>query len=236
MKQCGCGSKKDVKPWLKEQWCIPTISSEYVAAMEDVLDVYARPLDPKRPQICFDERPVQLIGEVYEPLPAKPGQVRRYDYEYERNGTANLFVMCQPLTGWREVKVTDQRTKTDFAHCMKDLVDVYFPEVEVIRIVLDNLNTHTPGALYEAFEPQEARRILRKLEFHYTPKHGSWLNMAEIEISVLSRQCLKQRVGTTDHLLHVTQKWTQRRNAQKATINWDFDVTKARSKLKHLYP
>lgn len=204
--------------------------------MEDVLDVYALPMNPKRPQVCFDERPVQLIGEVYEPLPAKPGQARRYDYEYERNGTANLFVMCQPLAGWREVKVTGQRTKIDFAHCMKDLVDVHFPDVEIIRIVLDNLNTHTPGALYEAFEPQEARRILRKLEFHYTPKHGSWLNMAEIEISVLSRQCLKQRVCSIDHLLHVTQIWTQRRNAQKATINWGFDVIKARSKLKHLYP
>jgi hypothetical protein len=225
-----------VKPWLKEQWCIPTVSSEYVAAMEDVLDIYALPMNPNCPQVCFDERPVQLIGEVYEPLPAKPGQVRRYDYEYERNGTANLFVMCQPLAGWREVKVTGQRTKIDFAHCMKDLVDVHFPDVELIRVVLDNLNTHMPGALYEAFEPQEARRILRKLEFHYTPRHGSWLNMAEIEISVLSRQCLKQRVGSIDHLLHVTQIWTQRRNAQKATIDWDFDVTKARIKLKHLYP
>jgi len=204
--------------------------------MEDVLDVYALPMNAKRPQVCFDERPVQLIGAVYEPLPAKPGQVRRYDYEYERNGTANLFVMCQPLAGWREVKVTAQRTKIDFAHCMKDLVDVYFPDVEFIRVVLDNLNTHTPGALYEAFEPQEARRILRKLEFHYTPKHGSWLNMAEIEISVLSRQCLKQRVGSIENLLHLTQIWTQRRNAQKATIHWDFDVTKARIKLKHLYP
>jgi hypothetical protein len=212
------------------------VSSEYVAAMEDVLDVYALPLDLNRPQVCFDERPVQLIGDVYEPLPAQPGQARRYDYEYERHGTANLFVMCQPLTGWREVKVTNQRTKVDFAHCMKDLVDVHFPDADIIRVVLDNLNTHTPGALYEAFEPQEARRILRKLEFHYTPKHGSWLNMAEIEISILSRQCLKQRIGTGDDLQHVTRRWTQRRNEQKATIKWDFDVTKARTKLKHLYP
>jgi hypothetical protein len=212
------------------------VSSEYVAAMEDVLDVYALPLDPDQPQVCFDERPVQLIEEVYEPLPAQPGQIRRYDYEYARNGTANLFVMCQPLAGWREVKVTVHRKKVDFAHCMQDLVDVHFPDAAVIRVVLDNLNTHTPGALYEAFEPQEARRILRKLEFHYTPKHGSWLNMAEIEISILSRQCLKQRIGTIDHLQQVSQSWTLRRNEQQATINWAFDVTQARTKLTHLYP
>jgi len=204
--------------------------------MEDVLDVYGLLLDPTRPQVCFDERPVQLIGDVYEPLPAQPGQVKRYDYEYERHGTANLFVMCQPLAGWREVKATDRRTKVDFAHCMKDLVDRHFPEAEVIRVVLDNLNTHTPGALYEAFEPQEARRILRKLDFHYTPKHGSWLNMAEIEISILSRQCLKRRIASRAHLQQVTYSWVQRRNAQQATINWDFDVTKARTKLARLYP
>lgn len=204
--------------------------------MEDVLEVYALAFDPRYPQVCFDERPVQLLGEVYQRLPAAPGQVRRYDYEYERKGTANLFVMCQPLAGWREVKVTDQRQKVDFAHCMKDLVDIHFPEAEVIRVVLDNLNTHTPGALYEAFEPQEARRILCKLEFHYTPKHGSWLNMAEIEISILSRQSLKQRIGAVDHLQQVTHTWTQRRNDQRATINWQFDVTKARTKLAYLYP
>ncbi len=204
--------------------------------MEDVLDVYTLPLDPRRPQVCFDERPVQLIEDVYEPLPAQPGQARRYDYEYERNGTANLFVMCQPLAGWREVKVTDHRKKVDFAHCMKDLVDVHFPDAEVICIVLDNLNTHTPGALYEAFEPHEARRILRKLEFHYTPKHGSWLNMAEIEIAILSRQCLKQRIGTMERLQATTAIWTQRRNEQEAMINWQFDVTKARTKLARLYP
>jgi hypothetical protein len=207
-----------------------------VAAMEDVLEVYGLPLEAHHPQVCFDERPVQLLGEVYEPLPTKPGQARRYDYEYQRQGNANLFVMCQPLADWREVKVTERRTKIDFAHCMQDLVDVHFPDADVIRVVLDNLNTHTPGALYEAFEPQEARRILRRLEFHYTPKHGSWLNMAEIEISVLSRQCLKQRIGTIDRLREVSQQWTQRRNAQKVTIMWDFDVTKARSKLAHFYP
>ena len=204
--------------------------------MEEVLDVYALPLDPQHPQVCFDERPVQLVSDVYEPLPAQPGQARRYDYEYERQGTANLFVMCQPLAGWREVKVTDQRKKVDFAHCMKDLVDLHFPDATVIRVVLDNLNTHTPGALYEAFPPAEARRILRKLEFHYTPKHGSWLNMAEIEISILSRQVLKQRIGSVSRLMEATALWTQRRNDQQATIDWQFDVTKARTKLAHLYP
>ena len=204
--------------------------------MEDVLDVYALPLDPQHPQVCFDERPVQLLSDVYEPLPAQPGQARRYDYEYERQGTANLFVMCQPLAGWREVKVTGQRKKVDFAHCMKDLVDVHFPDATVIRVVLDNLNTHTPGALYEAFPPAEARRILRKLEFHYTPKHGSWLNMAEIEISILSRQVLKQRIGSVSRLIEAAALWTQRRNVQQAKIVWQFDVTKARTKLAHLYP
>jgi hypothetical protein len=204
--------------------------------MEDVLEVYGLPYNPAYPQVCFDERPVQLLAEVLEPLPAQPGQARRYDYEYERAGTANLFVMCQPLAGWREVKVTDRRTKVDFAHCMKDLVNRHFPDAVLIRVVLDNLNTHTPGALYEAFAPEEARRILRKLEFHYTPKHGSWLNMAEIEIAILSRQCLKQRIGTVDRLQHVTRIWTQRRNDQQATIDWQFDVTKARTKLARLYP
>lgn len=207
-----------------------------MACMEDVLEVYALPLDPKHPQVCFDERPVQLLGEVNKPLPAQPGRSQRYDYEYVRKGTANLFVMCQPLAGWREVKVTDQRKKVDFAHCMKDLVDVHFPEADRIRIVLDNLNTHTAGALYEAFEPTEARRILRKLEFHYTPKHGSWLNMAEIEISILSRQSLKRRIATVGCLQHIAHTWTQRRNAHKATINWQFDVTKARTKLARIYP
>lgn len=204
--------------------------------MEDVLDVYALPYDPRRPQVCFDERPVQLLGDVYAPLPMQPGQPRRYDYEYERQGTANLFVMCQPLAGWRVVKATAQRTKTDFAQCMQELVDVHFPDAELIRVVLDNLNTHTPGALYEAFAPQEARRILRKLEFHYTPKHGSWLNMAEIEISILSRQCLKQRIATLPRLMALTRQWAAQRNALQATITWCFDLTSARTKLARLYP
>jgi len=204
--------------------------------MEDVLDVYGLPHDPTIPQVCFDERPVQLIAEVQPPHAAHPGQVRRYDYEYARQGTANLFVMCQPLTGWRTVKATTRRTKLDFAHCMQDLVDIHFPEAALIRVVLDNLNTHTYGALYEAFPPAEARRIARKLEFHYTPKHGSWLNMAEIEISILSRQCLAQRIPTFAALQIETAAWTQTRNLQQAKITWCFDVTHARTKLAHLYP
>jgi transposase len=204
--------------------------------MEEVLDLYAEPLDSIHPQVCFDERPVQLLGDVYAPVPAQPGQKRRIDYEYERCGTANLFVMCQPLAGWREVKVTQARKKVDFAHCMKELVDVHFPNAEVIGVVLDNLNIHTPGSLYEAFEPAEARRILRKLEFHYTPKHGSWLNMAEIEISILSRQCLKQRIATLDDLKRLTSRWTQQRNEQQARITWCFDVSQARTQLARLYP
>lgn len=200
------------------------------------MDLYAEPYDPQRPQVCFDERPVQLLKNIYYPLPAQPGQVKRYDYEYERNGTANLFVMCQPLVGWRRVKATAQRKKNDFAQCMKELVDVHFPDAEVIRVVLDNLNTHTPAALYDTFAPAEARRILCKLEFHYTPAHGSWLNMAEIEISILSRQYLKQRIATAERLQYVSELWTTQRNAQKATINWCFDVTKARTKLARLYP
>lgn len=204
--------------------------------MADVLDVYGLPYDPAVPQVCFDERPVQLSAEVQPPHPAQPGQVRRYDYEYERQGTANLFVMCQPLTGWRTVKATTRRTKLDFAHCMQDLVDIHFPEAALIRVVLDNLNTHTYGALYEAFAPAEARRIARKLEFHYTPKHGSWLNMAAIEISILSRQCLTQRIPTFTALQAETVAWTQNRNQQQAKITWCFDVTQARTKLAHLYP
>lgn len=204
--------------------------------MEDVLEVYACPYDPKRPQVCFDERPVQLLADVLPPLAATPGQVRRYDYEYARQGTANLFVMCQPLAGWRTVKATTHRKKTDFAHCMKELVDVHFPQADQIELVLDNLSTHSPAALYEAFPPDEARRILRKIVFHYTPKHGSWLNMAEIEISILSRQCLKQRINSLERLQAVVLDWTHLRNSQAVQINWCFDLTHARTKLSRLYP
>jgi transposase len=204
--------------------------------MEDVLDLYAEPFKPWRPAVCFDERPCQLLADTRQALPMQAGQPKRYDYEYERHGTCNLFMLCQPLAGWRQVKVTARRTKTDFAECMRELVDVHFPQAEVIRVVLDNLNTHTPGALYEAFAPEEARRILRKLEFHYTPKHGSWLNMAEIEISIVSRQCLKQRIAAPAQLHQETFAWAAKRNEQKATIQWCFDVHQARTKLARLYP
>jgi hypothetical protein len=216
-------------------WCIPTVSSEFVWHMEDVLDLYAQPYDPRYPMVCFDERPFQLLGDVMDPLPAHPGQPRRYDYEYRREGTCNLFITFQPLAGWRHVKVTPQRKKTDFAHCLKELVDVHFPHAERIRVVLDNLNIHTFGALYEVFEPQEARRIACKLEFHFTPKHGSWLNMAEIEISILSRQCLKRRVPDIPTLQREVTAWAEDRNTNHATVNWRFSLTDARTKLNWLY-
>ena len=189
-------AENDLKPWRKDMWCIPQVDGNYVARMEDVLDLYAEKPDPKRPVVCFDESPTQLIGEARQPIPAEPGQPERYDCEYRRNGTANLFVFLDAHRSWRKVKVTDQRTAADFAACMRDLVDVHYPEAELIRVVMDNLSTHTPGALYEAFPAPEARRILRRLEFHYTPKHASWLNMVEIEIGVLRGQCLDRRIGS----------------------------------------
>jgi len=204
--------------------------------MEDVLELYAEPEDPRRPRVCFDECPYQLISEVQQPLPLKPGRAQRYDYEYKREGTCNLFLFLRPHRGWRHVEVTERRTKQDFAQCMKDLVDVHFPEAEVIRVVLDNLNTHTPAALYQAFEPTEARRIVRKLEFHYTPKHGSWLNMAEIELAVLSSQCLDRRLADVNTLRGEVAAWEAPRNADQVTINWHFTPQEARAKLKRLYP
>lgn len=202
--------------------------------MEDVLELYAEPYDPSRPVVCFDERPFQMVSEVRGPLPAQPGQPARYDYEYRREGTANLFLTFEPLSGWRHVEVTPQRTAVDFAHQMQALVDRY-PAAEVIRVVLDNLNTHTPWALYQAFEPAEARRLVRTLDFHYTPKHGSWLNMAEIEFSVLARQCLQRRIPDPDTLRREIAPWEQDRNQKKAKVDWRFTVTDARITLKRLY-
>lgn len=204
--------------------------------MEDVLDVYGQPYDPTCPVVTFDECPVQLVSETRQPIPAAPGQRERYDYEYKREGTANLFECFQPLVGWRSVKVTRRRTKIDFAHCMKDLVDVHFPDAVKIKIVLDNLNTHDISSLYEAFEPAEALRIARKLEFHFTPKHGSWLNMTEIEFSILSRQVLAQRIPDTDTLTRLVDAWQTRRNAEHATVNWRFTPQTARTTLANLYP
>jgi hypothetical protein len=212
------------------------VNAEFVAAMEDVLDLYAQPYDPKRPKVNFDESSKQLIEEVRTPLPGKPGEVERIDYEYKRNGTRNLFMFCEPQAGWRHIDVTEQRTMKDFAHQMKWLVDEKYVEAEVIRLVMDNLNTHKPASLYETFEPAEARRILRKLEFHYTPKHGSWLNMAEIELSVLSRQCLDRRIGDEARLKSEIAAYEASRNGVKATINWQFTSCDARLKMRRLYP
>ncbi len=204
--------------------------------MEDVLDVYHLPQDPRFPIVCFDETSKQLIGEIATPLPAVAGQPQRYDYEYERNGVQNLFMFFCPLQTWRHVKVTDRRTKADWAECMRELVDELVPDAECIRLVQDNLNTHIPAAVYEVFAPAEAKRSLDRLEFHYTPKHGSWLNMAEIELSVLSRQCLDRRIPDKETLEHETAAWEQARNAKGATVNWRFTTADARIKLKRLYP
>lgn len=204
--------------------------------MEDVLDLYGEPYDPKRPIVNFDETPYQLIREVRVPLAMQEGQPQRYDYEYYREGTCNLFVFLCSQAGWRHVKVTARRTKEDFAYCMRDLVDIHFPDAEVIRIVLDNLNTHTPAALYETFVPAEARRILRKLEFHYTPKHASWLNMVEIEIGVLDGQCLDRRIPDVETVEREVQAWQTSRNEDQVKINWQFTTEAARKKLGRLYP
>jgi hypothetical protein len=204
--------------------------------MEDVLDLYAEPMKAWQPVVCVDERPCVLHGETRSALPAQPGRVARYDYEYQRNGTCNLFMVFQPLAGWRHAKVTEQRTKTDFAELLRELVDVHFPQAEKIRVVLDNLNTHTPASLYTAFPPAEARRILGRLEFHYTPKHASWLNMVEIELSVLVHQCLKRRIADMETLIRQVAAWETARNTQRATVRWQFDVAQARTKLSRLYP
>jgi hypothetical protein len=212
------------------------VSAEFVWRMEDILDLYTELYDPQYSLVCFDESPYQLVSEVRSPLPVRPGQPRRYDYEYRREGTCNLFMFFEPLQGWRHVKVTDRPTAQDFAYCMKDLVDTHFPQATVISVVLDNLNTHIPAALYATFPPAEACRILRKLDFHYTPKHGSWLNMAAIEFAVVSTQCLDRRLGDQETVRHEIAAWETRRNEQKATANWRFTTAKARCKLKRLYP
>lgn len=203
--------------------------------MEAVLDLYALPYDERYPVVCTDERPCQLIGDVLEPWPMQPGQPRRIDYEYERHGMCNLFIAFQPLRSWRHLKLTQQRTKADFAYWLKDLADLHFPEAIRIRLVLDNLNTHTLGCLYEVFDPAEAHRIARKFELHYTPKHASWLNMAELEFSVLVRQALKQRVPSLEAMLALISAWQARRNAQRSTVNWRFSTFDARSRLSSLY-
>ena len=229
-------AENDLKPWRKDMWCIPKVDAEYVARMEDVLDLYAEAPDPKRPVVCFDESPTQLIGEVRQPIPAKPGRLERFDCEYRRNGTVNLFVFLDAHRPWRKVKVTDRRATTDFAACMRDLSDIHFPEAEQIRVVLDNLSTHTAAALYRTFPPAEARRILRRLEFHYTPKHASWLNMVEIEIGVLKSQCLSRRIDEREKLVSEIAVWERQRNQSGARIKWMFTTEKARAKMSRAYP
>jgi transposase len=229
-------AEDDLKPWLRKMWCIPQVDGTYVARMEDVLDLYAEETDPKHPVVCFDESPTQLIGEVREPIPAEPGQPERYDCEYRRNGTANLFVFLDAHRSWRHVKVTDHRTARDFAVCMRDLADMHYPNAELIRVVMDNLSTHNPGALYETFPAPEAHRILRRLEFHYTPKHASWLNMVEIEIGVLRGQCLDRRIGERETLITEIEAWQRQRNASGDRIKWKFTAQKARNKLARAYP
>jgi hypothetical protein len=218
-------------------WCIaPKHNAEFVYHMENVLEVYRHPYDPRFPLICMDELTKQLTTEIRTALPPVPGRPECFDYEYERNGTANIFVFTEPLTGWRHTVVTDHRTKTDWAEAIRKLVDVHRSKAERITLVMDNLNTHSLGSLYEAFPPHEARRIINRLQVVHTPKHGSWLNMAEIELNVLSRQCLARRIPDKQTLTKETNAWQKERNCQNAKIDWQFTTDNARTKLKHLYP
>ena len=218
-------------------WVIPPAhSGEFVAHMEDVLDVYQMPYDPQVPLVCMDEQPVQLIKETRQPLPAAPGQPEKVDYEYERNGTANIFLFTEPLRVTRHVRVTEHRTAVDWATEIRDLLEVRYPEAMRVRLVCDNLNTHGMGSLYEAFPPEQARRLASRLEIHSTPKHGSWLNIAEIELSALTLQCLDRRMPDLETLIQETMQWEQRRNATQKGVDWQFSTQDARIKLKRLYP
>src|SRR5450755_1790165 len=229
--------KNILRPHLKQQWVIaPEASAAFVANMEDVLEVYQRPHDPLRPVVCLDETSKQMIKETRAPIPAAPGRKARHDYEYERNGVANLFMMFAPLEGWRHVKVTDRHAAIDYAHALKDLSDVHFPDAAKIVLVQDNLNTHKPASLYEAFPAAEARRLVERFEWHYTPKHGSWLDMAESELSVLSRQCLDRRISDKQSLTGEVAAWERSRNNKHAKADWHFTTADARVKLKRLYP
>ena len=214
----------------------PEANSAFVAAMEDVLAVYTRPHDPDHPLVCLDETSKQLIIETRRPQPMKPGQPARVDYEYERNGTANLFMLFAPLEGWRHVKVTDRRTGLDYAQVLKDLSDIHFPDAKRIVLVQDNLNTHAKSSLYEAFLAAEARRLVERFEWHYTPKHGSWLDMAESELAILSSQCLDRRIPDKQTLETEVDAWTKKRNTHNAKADWQFTTADARIKLRHLYP
>jgi transposase len=229
-------AEQSLKPWQKRMWCIPSVDAQYIARMEDVLELYGEAPDAARPVVCFDETPAQLIGETRVPLPPEPGKTERCDYEYRRNGVANLFVFLDAHQPWRHVKVTERKTALDFAQCMRELAEVHYPHASTIRVVLDNLSAHKPAALYEAYTPEHARALLQRLEFHYVPKHASWLNMVEIEIGVLVRQCLDRRIPDRQTLTHEVAAWEQMRNAEGARVRWLFDVSRAREKLRHAYP
>jgi hypothetical protein len=218
-------------------WCIPPKqNAEFVCAMENVLETYKRPYDPKRPVVCMDETSKQLVAETRTPQPARPGRPARYDYEYERNGTANVFMFTEPLANWREATVTRRRTAVDWAHAMRDVADTRYADAELVTFVMDNLNTHGPWSFYEAFEPAEARRLAEKIEIVYTPKHGSWLNIAEIELGVLGRQCMSGRIGSAPVLKRHVSAWNRDRNRSGGRVRWQFTTDKARVKLHRLYP
>ena len=223
---------------MRRQWCIPEVGAEFVWRMaEDILDLYEEPYELMRPVVCFDELPYQMVAEKRMPIPANPGRPLRYDYEYERRGTTNLFIFFEPKGGFRHLEVSTRRTKKEFALAMRYLVDKLYPDAETIRLVSDNLNTHTPASLYETFAPSEARRIVNKLEFHYTPKHASWLNQGEIELSVLSRECLgEQRIADEGMLRREARAWERERNERGVTVDWRFTSEDARTKLARLYP
>lgn len=226
-----------MKPHRDQYWCIPPdANGEFVAAMEDVLEVYHRPYDPDLPVVCMDEISKQLVGEVRPPIPGKPGRPRLVDHEYRRNGTANLFMFVEPLGGKRRVIVTERRTKVDWACAVKRVLDEDYPEARRVCLVMDNLSTHTKGAFYEAFPPEEARRLAARLDIHYTPKHGSWLNIAESELRVLAGQCLDRRIEDFAYLASEVEAWEAERNSQTAVVNWQFFTKDARVKLKRLYP
>jgi hypothetical protein len=229
--------KNELKPWLRKRWVIPPeANADFVCAMEDVLEVYTRPRDPARPVVCPDEPSKQLVVETRIPIPAEPGQPERVDCEHERAGTANLFLTCEPLAGQRHVTVTERRTAVDFAEEIRDLLEVRYPQAEKVVLAMDNLNARKPAALYQAFKPARARALPERPEIHHTPKRGSWLNMAEIELSVLSRQCLDRRIPDIDTLTQEVAAWQQARNTRPQPVNWRFTTPDARSKLKRLYP
>lgn len=226
-----------MKPHLRKCWCIPPKhNAEFVACMEDVLELYQLPYNKAKPLVCMDEQPVQLIGEVQAPLPMEPGKLNRYDYHYKRNGTAVNFIFTEPLGNWRKVNVRNRRTRIDWAQEIKELLDIDYPEAKKIILVCDNLNTHKIASLYEAFDPKEARRLAKRLEIHYTPKHGSWLNIAEIELSVLSKQCFGRRISKVDILKKEVRSWVKLRNQKQKGVDWQFTTKNARIKLKSLYP